>query len=67
MAQNADRPDLDVAEGAVGIPSEAPVESSGGFDFWLFGLLVGVAALIAVQNLWLRRKAKRDNAARGES
>jgi hypothetical protein len=37
-----------------------PEEGEGGFDYWLFGLLVLVAALVAVQNLWLRRRAQRE-------
>lgn len=49
-------------EGAVGAPDVLPVEPAGegGFDFWLLALLVGVAALVAIQNLWLRRRAQRD-------
>jgi hypothetical protein len=39
-------------------------ETEQGFDFWLFGLLLGVAVLVSIQNLWLRRKARRERAER---
>ena len=48
-------------EAAAGVPDVIPVEAAdadSGFDFWLFGLLLGVAVLIAIQNLWLRRRAQ---------
>jgi len=66
-SEHAARPDAAPAEagtheteGAVGAPDVLPVEPSGegGFDFWLLVLLVGVAALVAIQNLWLRRRAR---------
>jgi len=52
-------------EGAVGAPEALPteaVDTDQGFDFWLFALLLGVAVLVSIQNLWLRRKAQRERA-----
>ncbi|MBW2312568.1 MAG: hypothetical protein JRH10_00135 [Deltaproteobacteria bacterium] len=53
--------DHESTEAAAGVPDALPLEPTdpdSGFDFWLFGLLLGVAVLVALQNLWLRRKAK---------
>ena len=52
-------------EGEVGtppLPSDPAPAENGGVDFWVFGLVAVVVALISVQNVWLRRKAERENA-----
>jgi len=59
MQQDSGDAGLGTAQ-ALGVPPPAPPpEEGGGFNFMLFGLLLGVAVLVAVQNLWLRRRAKR--------
>ena len=58
-------------EGAVEVPSEAPAAEAapggGGFDFWLLGVLLLVAGLVTVQNVWLRRTARRERGAAGDA
>lgn len=59
-ATAADRP----TEGALGTPPDPPVAPDAaepGFNFWLFGLLVLVVALVSIQNVWLRRRAQRES------
>ncbi len=49
-------------EGEVGTPyASAETPEGGGFDFIVFGLIVAVVVLVAIQNVWLRRKAEREN------
>jgi len=69
MDLELDRPDLSHATGVPGGPPAlppAPEPSDGGFDYWLLALLAGVALLVAIQNLWLRRRAERERARRDE-
>ena len=41
----------------------AAPEPEGGFDVGLFLVLLAVVALVCLQNVWLRRRADRENAA----
>ena len=42
----------------LGRAPDRPGREEGGFDFLLLGVLLALATLIAVQNLWLRRRAR---------
>jgi len=60
----------DATAGALGTPPSLPKmadEGKGGFDYWLFGLLAAVAILVSIQNLWLRRRARRESGDSGGS
>ena len=53
--------EAETTQGTVAVADEpAPDASSGGFDPLLLGVLLLVAALVTVQNVWLRRKARRE-------
>jgi len=58
----------DATAGALGTPPTLPkAADEGGFDYWLFGLLAAVAILVSVQNLWLRRRARKEGGDSGAS
>lgn len=60
----------DATVGVVGAPPTLPQQAEDGkkgFDYWLFALLAVVAILVSVQNLWLRRRARRESGEKGES
>ncbi|MGH0036442.1 MAG: hypothetical protein ACQGVK_15550 [Myxococcota bacterium] len=74
----ADESDLATQAGRLDPPLEAAVEQpeeppspagddSGGFDFVLLAVLFVLAGLVAVQNVWLRRRAQRESAERGDT
>lgn len=44
-------------------PEPGAADDSSGLNPWLLAALLGVAVLVSIQNLWLRRKGEREERA----
>ena len=60
--------ELEGTAGEVATPSAYPAgdEAQNGVNLPLLGVLVVILGLVIVSNIWLRRRADRENAERGD-